>query len=123
MDEKPFSAPWLEAGPVASGANFLGWVKHVKIEIDSVAVFNQPRKSAVTRLIIAKIDVSAANPSPFLPVGYFPAPDNLGLGMGPQSGPKCPVKQPRSEFRYAHARTPTSALVEAKSFSPSFTLS
>ena len=128
MNLIPIVAPVLEAGPVAVAADFVGRGIQQKMHMPSAMLDDPPGESCIRSLVAATIGVPVAGPASLPPIGNLAALDRSGGAVPPQDARKHLANRsggrPGAEVSYAHSlSTPTSALVEAKIFSPSLTLS
>src|SRR5579862_5807146 len=118
----------LETGPMAVATDRLRRVIKVEIDVAGSLLLNPALKCAVARLIIAGVNAALARPALLLPIRHLAALDGDCGGVPPHR-PRENVAdgsggRPCADFPYTHsASAPTSALVEAKIFSPSLTLS
>src|SRR5665213_1772636 len=107
--------------------NLRCWGGKIKVDVAEPFLFDPAVKRCVGSLIRSRVLVSVAGPAALPPIWDLTAQDGNGGGMPPHH-PREDLAdgiggRPGAELLYPHTAMPTSALVEAKIFSPSFTLS
>src|SRR5713101_5907570 len=117
----------LEARPMAVVADLSRRVVQIEVDVAGTLGFDPALERRIGRLVGAGVVVAVACPAPFLPVRNLAAFDGF-CGAAPPHHAREKLAdggggRPGTEVSYAHTRMPTSALVEAKIFSPSLTLS
>src|ERR1035437_990224 len=128
VDDVPVVAAVLETHPMAVAADFVRGHIQPEIDVPATVLCDLSRKGPVRGLIAADVGVALVRPAAFLPVGNLAALDDSSGAVPPRQPRKHLADgsggRPGAEVPYAHhGSTPTSALVEAKIFFPSLTLS
>src|SRR5258707_10113345 len=127
MHDVPVLALMLEADPVAMLLDFGRGLVEQEFDVVAGVLHDLTKGGAVPRPVASGVGVALAGPAPLLPVGNLLALDwNDGALPPHHPGHEVPEgcrNRAGGCDLHAHASTPTSALVEAKIFSPSLTLS
>src|SRR5205085_6059117 len=123
----PALSPVNKAGPVAVMLHLVGRLVDIEREKPSPVLVNGAAERTIWCLVRAGVAVAVLYPAALLPVGNLAAVHEFDFCAVPNHPRACLADglryRPAGQYLYAHAGNPTSALVEAKIFSPSLTLS